>query len=133
MTAHNEAQAKFRLQQLRQDIHALEDHHLAKIPPFFDEHWDQALRYLRKKAMDKHWRGSTSESGRRLLRRLEKNYDGIRSAATQQHSMQIYQAMKYLSLDIADFLEQGPQMAEPPCVVKDGTHSNKCLRSDEQP
>src|SRR6266702_1815964 len=81
MTAHNEAQAKFRLQQLRQDIHALEDHHLAKIPPFFDEHWDQALRYLRKKAMDKHWRGSTSESGRRLLRRLEKNYDGIRSAA----------------------------------------------------
>jgi hypothetical protein len=39
----------------------------------------------------------------RLLRRLEKNHDGIRSAATRQHYIQIYQAMKYLSLDIADF------------------------------
>ena len=133
MTAHNEAQAKFRLQQLRQDIHALEDHPLAKIPPFFDEHWDQAFRYLWEKGMDKHWRGSTSESRIRLLRRLEKNYNGIRSAATRQHSMQISQVMKYLSLDIADFLEQGPQIAELPYVVKDGTYSNMCLRQDEQP
>ena len=52
----------------------------------------------------------------RLLRRLEKNHDGIRSAATRQHYIQIYQAMKYLSLDIADFLEKGPQMAELPGV-----------------
>lgn len=110
--AHSEAQAKLRLQQLRQDIQALEDHHLDKIPRFFDDHWDQALRYLRKKGMGKHRRGSNSESGMRLLRRLEKNHDGIRSAATRQHYIQIYQAMKYLSLDIADFIEQGPQMAE---------------------
>jgi len=54
--------------------------------------------------MGKHRRGSNSESGMRLLRRLEKNYDGIRSAATRQHYLQIYQAMKYLSLDIADFI-----------------------------
>ena len=114
--AHSEAQAKLRLQQLRQDIHALEDHHLEKIPQFFDDHWDQALRYLRKKGMGKHRRGSNSESGMRLLRRLEKNHDGIRSAATRQHYIQIYQAMKYLSLDIADFIEKGPQMAELPCV-----------------
>src|SRR5262245_45911721 len=33
--AHSEAQAKLRLQQLRQDIHAIGDHHLAKIPQFF--------------------------------------------------------------------------------------------------
>jgi hypothetical protein len=40
----------------------------------------------------------------RLLRRLEKNHDGIRSATTRQHYIQIYQAIKYLSLDVADFL-----------------------------
>src|SRR3989454_3758943 len=114
--AHSEAHAKLRLHQLRQDIHALEDHHLEKSPQFFDDHWEQALRYLRKKGMGKHRRGSNSESGMRLLRRLEKNHDGIRSAATRRHYIQIYQAMKYLSLDIADFIEQGPQMAELPCV-----------------
>ena len=114
--AHSEAQAKLRLQQLRQDLQALEDHHLEKIPQFFDDHWDQALRYLRKKGMGTHRRGSNSESGMRLLRRLEKNHDGIRSAATRQHYIQIYQAIKYLSLDVAAFIEQGPQIAELPCV-----------------
>ena len=114
--AHSEAQAKLRLQQLRQDIHALEDHQLNKIPQFFDDHWDQALRYLRKKGMGKHRRGSNSESGMRLLRRLEKNHDGVRSAATRQHYIQIYQAIKYLSLDVADFIEKGPQLAELPEV-----------------
>jgi len=83
--AHSEAQAKLRLHQLRKDIQAMEDPHLAKIPQFFDDHWDQALRYLRKKGMGKHRRGSNSESGMRLLRRLEKNHDGIRSAATRRH------------------------------------------------
>jgi hypothetical protein len=48
--AHSEAQAKHRLQQRRKDIQAMEDHQLDKIPQFFDDHWDQALRYLRKKA-----------------------------------------------------------------------------------
>jgi len=114
--AHSEAHAKLRLQQLRQDIQALGDPHLEKIPQFFDDHWDQALRYLRKKGMGKHRRGSNSESGMRLLRRLEKNHDGIRSAATRQHYIQIYQAIKYLSLDVADFLEKGPQLAELPDV-----------------
>ena len=114
--AHSEAQARLRLQQLRQDIHVLEDRHLDKIPQFFEDHWDQALRYLRKKGMGKHRRGSNSESGMRLLRRLEKNHDGIRSAATRQHYIQIYQALKYLSLDIANFIEQGPQMTVLPRV-----------------
>ena len=43
----------------------------------------------------------------RLLRRLEKSHDGIRSDATRQHYIQIYQAVKYLSRDIAQFIEQG--------------------------
>ena len=109
---HSEAQAKLRLQQLRQAIQTLADHQLNKIPRFFDAHWDQARRYLRKKGMGTHRRGSNSEAGMRLLRRLEKNHAGIRSAATRQHYIQIYQAMKYLSLDVADFIEKGPQLAE---------------------
>ena len=113
---HSEAQARIRLQQLRQDIHALEDRNLEKILTFFDDHWEQAFRYLRKKGMGKHRRGSNSESGMRLLRRLEKNHDGIRSATTRQHYIQIYQAMKYLSLDIADFLEEGPEIVGALCM-----------------
>ena len=93
--AHSAAQAKRRLEQLRKAIQASADHHLEKIPPFFDDHWEQALRYLRQKGMGKHRRGSNSESGMRLRRRREKNHDGIRSAATRQHSIQIYQAIKY--------------------------------------
>ena len=111
--SHSNAQAKRRLQQLRQEIRAVDDAHLQKILTFFDDHGEQALRYLRKKGMGKHRRGSNSESGMRLLRRLEKNHDGIRSAATRQHYMQIYQAIKYLSLDIAEFLETGPQITGP--------------------
>jgi Transposase len=114
--SHSAAQAKIRLKQLRRDIRAVDDDHLPKILTFFDDHWDQALRYLRQKGMGKHRRGSNSESGMRLLRRLEKNHDGIRSAATRQHYIQIYQAIKYLSLDIAEFIEKGPQMTGPPRV-----------------
>jgi hypothetical protein len=114
--AHSAAQAKRQLHQRRQDIQVLEDRHLDKIPQFFDAHWEQALRYLRKKGMSKHRRGSNSESGMRLLRRLEKNHDGVRSAAPRQHYIQIYQAIKYLSLDVADFLEKGSQLAELPAV-----------------
>ena len=52
---------RIRLKQLRQDINALGDRPLEKMLTFFDEHWEQALRYLRKKGMGKHRRGSTSE------------------------------------------------------------------------
>jgi hypothetical protein len=114
--SHREAQAKIRLKQLRQNIRAVDDDHLEKMLTFFDEHWDQALRYLRNKGMGTHRRGSNSASGMRLLRRLEKNHDGIRSAATRQHYMQISQAIKYLSLDIAEFIEKGPPMTGPPRV-----------------
>jgi hypothetical protein len=114
--APSEAQAQLRLHQRRQDIHAMADHHLEKIPQVFDDPWDQALRYLRKKGMGKYRRGSNSESGMRLLRRLAKNHDGIRSAATRPHYIQIYQAMKYLSCDVADFIEKGPPLAALPGV-----------------
>ena len=110
--SHSEAQAQLRLQRLRMDIEALGDKDLDNILNFFDDHWDQAFRYLRKKGMGKHRRGSNSESGMRLLRRLEKNHDGIRSATTRQHYLQIDQAIKYLSLDIVEFMEKGPKINE---------------------
>jgi hypothetical protein len=43
----------------------------------------------------------------RVLRRLEKNHDGIRSAETRKHYAKIYQAIKYLSADAADFIRTG--------------------------
>ena len=110
--SHSESQAKLRLKQLRTDIESAEDKHLDKILKFFDDHWDQALIYLRQRGMGKHRRGSNSESGMRLLRRLEKNHDGIRSATTRQHYIQIYQAIKYLSLNIAEFVDKGPRINE---------------------
>ena len=85
----NDAQAQRTLQQLRQALNAVDDDHLQKMLTCFDDHWDQALRYRRKKGRGKHRRGSNAESGMRLLRRLEKNPDGIRSAATRQPSMQL--------------------------------------------
>jgi len=114
--SHSAAQAKLRRKQLRKAIHALEDPPLAKILQFLDDHWDHACRYRRNKGMGKHRRGSHAESGRRLRRRLEKNHDGIRSAATRQYDIQISQAITYLSLDVADFLEQGPQITGLPGV-----------------
>src|SRR2546426_10732415 len=91
--AHSEAQAKRRLQQLRKEIRAVDDAHLEKMLTCFDDHWEQAWRYLRQKGLGKHRRGSNSESGRRLLRRLEKNHDRIRAAAPRQDYMQLYQAL----------------------------------------
>ena len=111
--SHSAAQAQRRLHQLRSDIRAVDDAHLEKMLTFLDDPWEHALRYLWQKGMGTPRRGSNSESGMRRLRRLEKNHDGIRSAATRQHSMQLYQAIKYLSLDMAAFIEKGPQMTRP--------------------
>ena len=110
--SHSESQVRLRVKQLRTDIAVAEDKHLDKILQFLDDHWDQAFAYLRQRGMGKHRRGSNSESGMRLLRRLEKNHDAIRSATTRQHSIQIYQTIKYLCLDIAEFIDKGPRINE---------------------
>jgi hypothetical protein len=108
--SHSDVQAQRSLHQLSTAIRAVDDDHLEQIRTFFDDHWEHALRYLRKKGMGTHRRGSNAESGMRRRRRLEKNHDGMRSAATRQPYRQSYQASKSLSLDIAEFIEQGPQM-----------------------
>ena len=88
-SAHSAAQAQRPRHPRRQESNAVDDAHRHKMLPFFDAPWDQALRYRRKKGRGKHRRGSNAESGRRLRRRREKNHDGIRSAATRQHSRQL--------------------------------------------
>jgi len=114
--AHSEAHAKLRLHQLRKDIHALEDQHLNKIPQFFDDHWSKPCGIYGKRAWAPIGVGPTPSRGCGCSAGWRKTMIGIRSAATRQHYIQIYQAMKYLSLDIADFIEKGPQLAELPSV-----------------
>jgi hypothetical protein len=114
--AHSEAHAQLRLHQRRQDIHVLADRHRAQMPQCLEAHWEPALRYLRHKGLGTPRRGSNSASRRRLLRRRERNHEGVRSAATRSPSMQISQARQSLSLDVAAFLEKGPQLAELPDV-----------------
>ena len=115
-SSHSEAQAKLKLQQLRQEINAVDDNHLHKILTFLTITGIRLCGICGKRGWGSTSIKSNSESGMRLLRRLEKNHDGIRSPATRQRCMPIYQAMKYLSIDIAAFIEQGPRMPELPCV-----------------
>jgi hypothetical protein len=60
---HSEAQVRIRLKQLRQDISALEDRNLGKMLTFFDDHWDQAFRYLRMRSPSLSASWSPSASG----------------------------------------------------------------------
>jgi len=75
------------------------------------------MQYLKKKGLAKYRRSSNSESGMRLLRRLEKNHDGIGSAEARKHYIKIDQAIKYLSADVTEFINSGTEqdiMEKPP-------------------
>ena len=78
----SESSAKAKLRRLRKKTHSMDHKHYNKIIKFFDDHWSEAMQYLQKDGTQK--RASNSESGMRLLRRLEKNHDGIRSELTQK-------------------------------------------------
>jgi len=100
-----ELQAQIKLKNLKSQIDQTESSHLAKIGKFFDDHWHEAMQYLKKRGLGKYRRSSNSESGMRILRRLEKNHDGIRSEVTRKNYIKIYQMIKYLSVDVTDFLD----------------------------
>ena len=104
----SEASAKAKLRRLREKTDSMENKHYHKIIKFFDDHWAEAMQYLKKDGTQK--RASNSESGMRLLRRLEKNHDGIRSEATRKNYIKIYQMITYITAgDIADFISgSGP-------------------------
>ncbi len=105
--SNTELQAEIRLKKLKEQIDEIDNKHFDKIVKFFKDHWDLAMQYLRKRGLAKYRRSSNSESGMRILRRLEKNHDGIRSEVTRKHYIKIYQAIKYLSVDISDFINNG--------------------------
>ena len=102
--SNSELTAEIKLRTLRKQIDKTENKHLLKIPKFFDDHWNQAMHYLKKKGPGKYRRSSNSESGMRILRRLERNHDGIRTESSRKNYVKIYQTIKYLSVDITDFL-----------------------------
>ena len=107
--SNTDIQAKIKLKNLKNQIEKLESSYLGKITKFFSDHWDAAMQYLKKKGLAKYRRSSNSESGMRLLRRLEKNHDGIRSVETRKHYIKIYQAIKYLSADVTEFINSGTE------------------------
>ena len=102
--SNTEGQAKIKLKRLKNETDKLDNNYLDKAVKFISDHWGDAMQYLRKKGLGKYRRASNSESGMRLLRRLEKNHDGIRSAETRKHYIKIYQAIKYLSADVTEFI-----------------------------
>jgi hypothetical protein len=102
-TSDTEASAKAKLERLRNKATTEENKHYLKIIKFFDDHWNEAMQYLKKDGTEK--RSSNSESGMRMLRRLEKNHDGIRSEKTRKNYVKIFQTIKYLANeDIADYI-----------------------------
>ncbi len=102
--SNTELQAEIKLKNLKNNIDQTENDHLKKIPKFLEDHWNQAMQYLKKRGLAKFRRDSNSESGMRILRRLEKNHDGIRSETTRKNYIKIYQSIKYLSKDVSDFM-----------------------------
>lgn len=106
--SETEESGKAKLQRLREKTSTMENGHYNKIIKFLGDHWDEAMNYLKCNGACK--RASNSEAGMRLLRRLEKNHDGIRSEVTRKYYIKIYQQINYFSnSDIADFLNgRGP-------------------------
>jgi len=113
--SNTEAQAEIKLKMLKNQIGQTETGYQAEICRFSDRHRDDAMQYLRKRGLAKYRRSSDSESGMRMLRRLEKNHDGIRSEVTRKNYIKIYQVIKYLSADVTDFLNPGSEQRKP-CV-----------------
>jgi hypothetical protein len=96
--------AKSKLQYLRRKVNAEDNVHYSKIINFLHAHWPEATHYLKEGGPER--RASNSESGMRLLRRLEKNHDGIRSETTRKNYIKIYQVIHYMrDSDIANFID----------------------------
>jgi len=104
----SEKSAKGKLERLRKKITTIDNKYYNKIIKFLDDHWTEAVQYLKNDGASK--RSSNSESGMRLLRRLEKNHDGIRSEKSRKNYIKIYQQISYFSdSDIAKFINnKGP-------------------------
>ncbi len=76
-----------------------------KVLSFLDDHFEWMTAYLRHEGVK---RNSLAESGMRVLRRLEVEHDGFRSATGRGNCLRIYQAVKYLGWTV-----HSPRLLEP--------------------
>lgn len=70
---------------------------LEKVCSFLDDNFDKMTTYLKIPGVK---RNSLSESGMRMLRRLEEEHDGFRTQKGRQNCIKIYQAVKYLGWSV---------------------------------
>lgn len=68
-----------------------------KVIVYIEEHFAWMTAFLRHKGVK---RNSLAESGMRVLRRLEIEHDGWRSAKGRENCLRIYQAVKYLGWSV---------------------------------
>jgi len=70
---------------------------LKSVYSFLEENFDRMITYLKVPGVK---RNSLSESGMRMLRRLEVEHDGFRTPKGRQNCIKIYQAVKYLGWSV---------------------------------
>lgn len=68
-----------------------------KVIAYLEEHFEWMTAFLRHDGVK---RNSLAESGMRVLRRLEIEHDGFRSAKGRDNCLRIYQAVKYLGWSV---------------------------------
>jgi hypothetical protein len=94
----NEEEARKALEDLkRMKIEPKAEETLKKVFAFLDENFDRMTTYIKVPTVK---RNSLSESGMRVLRRLEMEHDGFRTTKGRQNCLRIYQAVKYLGWSV---------------------------------
>ena len=98
LDSKNEEEARKALEELKRvKIEPKASEALEKVYSFLDDNFDRMITYLKVPGVK---RNSLSESGMRMLRRLEVEHDGFRSPKGRQNCIRIYQAVKYLGWSV---------------------------------
>ncbi len=92
-----ELEAQLKLMELKQYAQFHENDGYSKSITFLEENFKNMTTFLRVPGVK---RNSLSETGMRVLRRLEQNHDGFRSDQGRQNAIRIYQAVTYLGWTI---------------------------------
>jgi transposase len=96
--SRNEEEARKALEELKRvKIEPKASEALEKVYSFLGDNFDRMITYLKVPGVK---RNSLSESGMRVLRRLEVEHDGFRSPKGRQNCIKIYQAVKYLGWSV---------------------------------
>ena len=94
----DEIDAKIALEVLKQkEIDKQNPKQFNKVINFLEGHFEWMTAFLRHENVK---RNSLSETGMRILRRLELEHDGFRSEKGREDFLRIYQAIKYLDWNV---------------------------------